>query len=223
MYLQNKYTKWYNNIILNAKSRISPNEYSERHHIIPKSLGGNNSSENLVCLTAREHYISHLLLTKMVLGKQKKSMVFALWHLRNRHNLHNLSTHNSRVYAALKVEFSKLSSELHKNKKISDEHKSIISRANKNKKVTNETKTKISNSKLGKKRKPFTEEHKSNMNKFGYGSNNPNFGGNFTEEHKFKLSIAAKNHLKYKCTCGKECSPSNFKRWHGENCKSNVH
>lgn len=39
--------------------------YCESHHIIPKSEGGDNSAENLVNLTAREHYIAHLLLARI--------------------------------------------------------------------------------------------------------------------------------------------------------------
>lgn len=84
MYLQNKYTRWYNNIIANAQSRILPsNIYSEKHHIIPKSLGGNNSKLNLVKLTAKEHYICHLLLPKMTEGAAKRSMCHALWKIVN--------------------------------------------------------------------------------------------------------------------------------------------
>ena len=39
--------------------------YCERHHIIPKSEGGKDEPDNLVNLTAREHYIAHLLLMKI--------------------------------------------------------------------------------------------------------------------------------------------------------------
>ena len=39
--------------------------YCERHHIIPKSIGGSNSSYNLVNLTAKEHFIAHRLLEKL--------------------------------------------------------------------------------------------------------------------------------------------------------------
>ena len=39
--------------------------YCEKHHIIPKSEGGTNDPDNLVNLTAREHYIAHLLLAKI--------------------------------------------------------------------------------------------------------------------------------------------------------------
>ena len=45
-FLKNKYTKWYYSIINNAQNR-EINDYTESHHIIPKSLGGNNSIENL--------------------------------------------------------------------------------------------------------------------------------------------------------------------------------
>ena len=80
MYLTNKYTTWYNNIITKAKSRsLSSDTYIETHHVIPKSLGGDNSTFNLVKLTAREHFICHLLLIKM-LGDPllKRKMQFAL-------------------------------------------------------------------------------------------------------------------------------------------------
>ena len=69
MYLQNKYTRWYYNIIQRAQSRILPADvYTEKHHIIPSSLGGSNSISNIASLTSREHFICHLLLTKMTTG-----------------------------------------------------------------------------------------------------------------------------------------------------------
>ncbi len=58
------YTKIYNNIIKNRQyNPISG--YVEKHHIIPKSLGGTNDKNNIISLTAREHFICHYLLTKM--------------------------------------------------------------------------------------------------------------------------------------------------------------
>lgn len=76
-FVDNKYTKWYYSIISNAKTR-STTGYIERHHIIPKSLGGNNTKDNLVRLTAREHFVCHLLLTKMTDGNNKIKMLHAL-------------------------------------------------------------------------------------------------------------------------------------------------
>ena len=53
--------------------------YLEEHHIIPRSLNGSNEPDNLVMFTAREHYVAHRLLTKMLEGKQKQKMHMALW------------------------------------------------------------------------------------------------------------------------------------------------
>src|SRR5690606_245638 len=58
------YAKHYILLIERSKNRILSG-YKEKHHIIPKCLGGTNESENLVELTAEEHYLAHLLLVKM--------------------------------------------------------------------------------------------------------------------------------------------------------------
>ena len=58
------YKKLYNKIIENRQLN-SYTGYTENHDIIQKSLGGSNDDENLVRLTAREHFICHLLLTKI--------------------------------------------------------------------------------------------------------------------------------------------------------------
>lgn len=58
------YSKKYNLIIENRK-RNPYNGYVERHHIIPRCLGGSDDESNLVALTAREHFICHALLAKM--------------------------------------------------------------------------------------------------------------------------------------------------------------
>jgi hypothetical protein len=88
MYLQNKYTNWYNHIVSNAQSRILSDEiYVERHHISPRSLGGNNKNLNIVKLTPREHFICHLLLTKMTNGNDLFKMKHALNMLMNAKNI----------------------------------------------------------------------------------------------------------------------------------------
>lgn len=75
--LTNKYSKLYHNITFNAKQRITEG-YTETHHIIPQSLGGSNDKENLVELTAREHFICHWLLIKMTEGEDRSKMLYAL-------------------------------------------------------------------------------------------------------------------------------------------------
>jgi hypothetical protein len=70
MFLNNKYSKTYFCLIEKAKTQIIDG-YCEVHHIIPKCLGGTNNIDNLIKLSARQHFIAHLLLTKMVDGQKK--------------------------------------------------------------------------------------------------------------------------------------------------------
>ena len=60
------YKKTYNKIIENRKMKpLLDSEYGEKHHIIPRSLGGVDDDSNLVKLSAREHFICHALLAEM--------------------------------------------------------------------------------------------------------------------------------------------------------------
>lgn len=68
------YKKIHDQIISRAKSREIPDCYCERHHIIPKSMGGSDDADNIAVLTAREHFIIHWLLMKIHRNKQ---MVYA--------------------------------------------------------------------------------------------------------------------------------------------------
>lgn len=60
------YKLHYEKLISKAQNRsILKSEYKEVHHIIPKCMGGDNSKENLIPLFPEEHFIAHLLLTKI--------------------------------------------------------------------------------------------------------------------------------------------------------------
>lgn len=97
MYLDNKYTRWYNSIIHNARHR-NLTGYTENHHIIPRSLGGTDEDSNLVRLTAKEHFICHLLLTKMTTGNARYKMNFALRMLSITNTDEERYTPGSRIY-----------------------------------------------------------------------------------------------------------------------------
>lgn len=57
------YQKIYNSICERGQIRTMPEDmYTEKHHIIPRCLGGNESDENMTILTAKEHFICHKLL-----------------------------------------------------------------------------------------------------------------------------------------------------------------
>ena len=63
------YKKIYDQLVAKAKprglDRKSVDYYTEIHHIVPKCLGGDNSEENLVMFSAKEHYIAHLILARL--------------------------------------------------------------------------------------------------------------------------------------------------------------
>lgn len=105
MYLQNKYTRWYYQIIDRARTR-STQGYVERHHIIPRSLGGPDTRDNLVDLTAREHYICHLLLTHMTQGRSRNSMLYAVKNMRHfKHQGHQRDFPvNSYLYESMRIQ-----------------------------------------------------------------------------------------------------------------------
>lgn len=59
------YEKHYNLLISKARLRTSISGYVEKHHVVPKCLGGSDDVSNLVALYPEEHYVAHLLLVKM--------------------------------------------------------------------------------------------------------------------------------------------------------------
>ena len=161
IFIDNKYTRWYYNIVTTAKSRI-PLGYTEKHHIIPKSCGGNNSKENLVALTPKEHFICHLLLTKMVNGHDRHLMVYAFHGLKAKQG--RQSRYSSRLGVTAKI-YQKLKEELSIIKKSQTPWNKgktdLPSSWNKGVSPSEETKQKM--------RKPKSKEHAENIRKANLG------------------------------------------------------
>jgi hypothetical protein len=184
IYYNSKYERWYYNIIKNAKCQIrfkGDGNYYERHHIIPKSLGGKNVKTNLVFLTYREHVLCHWLLYKFTEGEDKSKMAYAFWAMcQLKNDRHQRKVTPLRILEAARVAHIK---ELSKKvsgqgnpmygseggflgKKHSKEHiKKISGEGNPmfGKTHSKVSRKKISNAIKGKKRKPFTEETKLKM------------------------------------------------------------
>lgn len=81
IFIKSKYTKWYFNIVNNAKLR-NLEGYGENHHIHPKSCGGSNQADNLVRLTAKEHFVCHHILTKIMTRYEHEiKMNYAFWRM----------------------------------------------------------------------------------------------------------------------------------------------
>lgn len=220
MYLLNKYTKWYNNIIQRAKSR-SLTGYKEHHHIIPKSLGGSDLKENLVDLTAREHFVCHFLLTKMTSSRAKEKMVYAVWSMANQENSqqvrHKIS---SRIYQQLRQEFSVYhSSRMTINNPMGDpeirkRHQEAIDRRGKT----------LGNT--GHKRGPISNELREVLRQKTIDSMTPERRESIRQQQlnrtpEQKEMYAFVHSKRISCmSCRAACTPGTFARWHGDNCKS---
>lgn len=142
----------------------------ERHHILPKSLGGTNDKNNLVYLTPREHFIAHLLLTKIHGGKDKAKMIFAFAKM-CQCNPNQKRTVNSRYF-----EMSKRLMSLH----CSGENSSFYGKTH-----SNETK------------KRFSEQKKGANNPM-FGKPAPNRGitpAPLSNEAKHRISVAHKGKI----------------------------
>lgn len=96
------YQKVYDQIIDRARKEVRAKKqgtYFERHHIIPKCLGGLDVADNAVLLTAKEHFVCHHLLVKIYPTNHK--IAFALWcmcAMRNNLNKEKRYVPSSRVY-----------------------------------------------------------------------------------------------------------------------------
>ena len=135
MFLNNKYKRWHDSIIAKAKHRTLEG-YKEVHHIIPKSCGGTNDKDNLVPLTAREHYIVHMLLPFCVIKKYRFKMIKGFLYMNVKTKSHKrFYKINSRMYQKFRIEYSIL----HTGFKHTEETKMKM----RGKKLSAETKAKI--------------------------------------------------------------------------------
>jgi hypothetical protein len=242
MFNDSKYTKYYFNII--ASARLNTFEgYTEKHHIIPKCLGGDDSKDNLVRLSARQHFVCHKLLVKMVCGQAKYKMIEAVSIFSN--NKNRKLTFNSRDISLIREANALTASARNKDNKnylhrkpAAAELKALRSaNAKKSRWINNGTIEKftdchehfIANSGYVYGRLPFSEEwikkttanishlHTPEVNKKKSKSLK---GKSKSEQHRLKLLENFKNRDDITCEhCGVTCNNLNFYKYHGDNCK----
>jgi len=148
------YQKIYNQIIARARTR-KLNHYIERHHILPKCMGGSNDTDNLVELTAREHYIVHKLLVEI--HPSNKKLRYALWGMSNQLT----SSNNNRNYNVTSREYERariLFSESMKGRKITWGDK--ISIAKKGKSTGKQSRETVDKRKETVKKNPYNHTEK---------------------------------------------------------------
>ena len=110
------YQKIYDQIIERAKTR-KLECYKEKHHIIPKCIGGRNEKSNIVELMAREHFLCHWLLHEIYQTNSK--LAFAFWGMCNQKNANQKERYipSSRTYEYARTLNSYFSSIIQKGKK----------------------------------------------------------------------------------------------------------
>lgn len=187
IFITNKYYYWYYRIIEKSKSRDIL-EDTEKHHIIPRSLGGSNSLDNISNLTCREHFICHILLTKFTSGLAQEKMIFAA------NMMSNFRKYNSKSYASLKQKHRKMLKE-----KFSGKNHPLYGKKQSEqtiqKRLAN-TNRELLKSQLGKK-----------------GKDHPAYGNVMSKESREKLSKALKGKKKPE-GCQKGAKNNNYGKRH---------
>lgn len=172
LFRDNRYTKIYWAIMYRAMSRTLEG-YSEKHHFIPKALGG--TDVGVVRLTAREHFLAHLLLVRMTDGQNRYKMISALWamcNLKSGSTIGRIIPKSRSYETARKLYAAKLSLEM-KGKPKSAEHRKRIGDGNRGKVLTVEQRAKISAAKIGKSLGPMSAMQKAACSAAKTGSLNP--------------------------------------------------
>ena len=202
--------------ILDTRGRFEcGKEYHEKHHIIPRCMGGDNSLENLIDLYAREHFIAHQLLAQE--NPENQKLVCAWWRMCN---IKNKSKEEYQIspeeYERARIKFADIASQRMKGKNnpnygkstwnkglnLSEETKQKLSELHKGKPLSEETRKKIGEKHSGKVipkeirikmsesgKRSWTEERRINQS----GKNNPMFGKTHTEEVRKKIGLSNKN------------------------------
>lgn len=211
------YTKIYNDIInraifnlaLRSALRKNKEQYFENHHIIPRCLGGSDSSDNLVLLTAKEHFICHHLLTKIY--PDSSSLHNAFW------LMHNFISSNQQRYKGTCYTYSYAK---HNMSKIMSLRMSANNNFNINKWPSGENNPMYgvhrygeTNPFYGKRHSDYTKEKISKANT----------GKKRTDEQRQTLRDQWKQRKPVVCPhCNLESvHASNMRRYHFDNCKLN--
>jgi hypothetical protein len=221
------YARIYDILINSAKQRESVIGYTEMHHIKPLCLGGSNKNENLVRLTAKEHYVAHHLLWKI----HKSGKLAHAWFCM----VGRIGDNQDRFITATHYNNARLAHVNHMKEAMQGAGNHFYG-----KKHTQETKDKISKANTGNKRPqkeidrfqewaklPRSEEHKSKIGRKGLAMlqniHTLEIIRDFPEDYDPEIWVNPKKitpDKQYKCEhCSMITSNSNIKRWHNDKCK----
>jgi hypothetical protein len=157
------YLEIYNKLVRKAQAR-SVDSYTERHHIIPRCIGGTDDKENIVRFTPEEHFLAHQLLVKIYPNEPK--LVLAVRYMCYDSNGKRI---NNKMFGWLKRLHSQSISQINKGRYVSPELAKRRGEAQrgrvspmKGKTHSEESKNKTSEALRGRKKPPRTKEHREN-------------------------------------------------------------
>lgn len=174
------YLKHYVRLIRKAEDRDSVEGYTEKHHVFPKSIFGEN--KRLVKLTVKEHYIAHALLEKGLIQRYGINNPKAFKMVRAFYIMNNMSNHKcSRLYESNRFRYSETLKGVPRSPETIEKMKKP--------KHLNHGKL-VSKARKGMK---FSEEHKRNLSKAHEKRTYYAKGHKFTEEQRKNHSLGQKN------------------------------
>ena len=174
------YKMIHDSIIDRAKTRVLPKEvYTERHHIIPRCMGGSDDKSNLVDLTGREHFIVHKLLVEIYPEvKGLWSAYFMMMNAKSKVQVRDYITMSSE-YERVKIICAQNQSDRMKGRMVGEKNPRWGVR------LTKELKEKIS---IKHKGKVLSQSTKDKLSKHNKGEGNHFFGKTHNEETRKKMS-----------------------------------
>lgn len=176
-----------------------------RHHVIPKHAGGTDHPNNIVLLTIEEHAEAHRLLYE----EHNRWQDHLAWQMLSG----QISKEEGIRYAQKHADKSWMKTDAGRQLMRDAQARSIAAGRKKpwNRGLTKENSPVLLEASIRAKR----HMKEKRINSIGDAMR----GRSFTEAHKLKLSVRAKNRPKIVCEhCDKAVAPGMYSRWHGENC-----
>jgi hypothetical protein len=172
--------------------------YTEVHHIVPRSLGGSDDADNLIRLTARQHFIAHWMLARAIGGSASRAFFMMS-------NFGKYGQVNSTTYQIARQEYAEIARIQFRGRvmpPVSDETRKKQSHAKLGKKLSAEHVQKVRLAMLGQKRGP---EFAAKVSEAKRGRGNGRLGCSMSEETKQRIGDAQRGELNH--MAGRKHSP----------------
>ena len=172
--------------------------YAEVHHIVPRSLGGSDDADNLIRLTARQHYVAHWMLSRALGGSAARAFFMMS-------NFGRYGQVNSTTYAIARQEYAELAAVQMKGRTmrpVSEETRKKQSQAKLGKKLTPEHIEKVRQTRIGVK---LSDQWKANVSAAKRGRGNGRLGCAMSEQTKQRIGDAQRGALNH--MTGRKHSP----------------